>query len=335
MYAASTKRNDRPGTRRLAVALGLAVAACAGAVWAGTASVCAAQSSEPSNDEGVERTAAARTLFEEGMRAVDARNWALAADQLGRSLALRSSVVVRFNLALALVELGRFVEASEHLRAVQREAPEDALVRVLAAERLGQVLARIGRLRIDVSGPLEGREVRLDDAPVPDALLGAAQPADPGVHRVRAVQRSDQTELAFEEVRVESGALARVSLSLPALPEPPALVAGGIHPAAVATLIVAGGLFGSFGLFATLSELEDQELAGSCGRDAGAMCDPSRVASLGTFNLVADVSWIAGAAAAAVGIALWLVLPPERGSSIALVPWVSPEGAGGGVVGRW
>ncbi len=211
------------GRRSLHVALVAAMS-----VWLGGGSVGVAQS----GDGGVERTAAARALFEEGMHAVDARDWATAADQLGRSLALRPSLVVRFNLALALVELGRFVEAGEHLRTVQREAPEDADVRTLAAERLEQVLARVGRLRIDVSGPLEGREIRLDDVPVPSALLGVAQPANPGPHRVRALRRSDQSELASAEVRVESGALASVALSLPEPPRAgPAAPASSTEPA--------------------------------------------------------------------------------------------------------
>ena len=64
-----------------------------------------------------EITAAARALFQDGMAAVERGDYPTAADRLRRSVALRDSPVVRTNLALALIELGRLVEASEHLRA--------------------------------------------------------------------------------------------------------------------------------------------------------------------------------------------------------------------------
>lgn len=168
--------------------------------------------------EEAERTAAARALFEEGMRAVDARDWETAADRLRRSQALRSSPVVRFNLALALSELGHFVAASEHLRAVLLDTEEGSDVHRLASERLEAILPRLGRLRIDVSGPRSTVEVRLDGERVPDALIGVPQPADPGAHRV-SIHRADE-ELGAEDVSVTSGQLATVALVAPPAPTP-------------------------------------------------------------------------------------------------------------------
>lgn len=201
---------DRLGT---GVLLSMVIA-LAGALFASSAAAQPADSPE--------RTAAARALFEQGMAAVDAGDWATAADHLRRSLALRASPVVRFNLALALSELGRFVEASEHLRAVQREAPEGSDAARLASERLAAIVPRMGRLRIDLSGPREGAEVRLDGAAVPEPLLGVEQPADPGVRRVtlHRTERGAEVELAAREVTVTSGSTARVSLEAPPLPVP-------------------------------------------------------------------------------------------------------------------
>ncbi len=163
--------------------------------------------------EDAERTAAARALFQEGMRAVDAHDWETAADRLRRSLALRSSPVVAYNLSLALIELGQLVEASEHLRSVQRESGEGSDAHRLASQRLAEVLPRLGRLRIDVTGSPAGTEVRLDDHVVPEALIGAPQPADPGPHRVTLVRRGEQ--LAMSEVTVASGEEAVVTLYAP------------------------------------------------------------------------------------------------------------------------
>ncbi|MEC7524576.1 MAG: hypothetical protein VYE22_32150 [Myxococcota bacterium] len=158
-------------------------------------------------------TAAARALFEQGMDAVDAGDYETAADRLDRSLALRDSIVVRVNLALALGELGRLVEASEHLRRVQREAEEGSPPHRVAGERLALITPRVGRLRIDVAGATAGVTVRLDGNDVPEALLGVPQPADPGAHVV-SLHRGGQA-LVTREVEVAAGGRASVSLEAP------------------------------------------------------------------------------------------------------------------------
>ena len=182
-----------------------------------------------------ERTAASRALFEQGMRAVDARDWETAADRLRRSLELRPSPVVGYNLALALAELGRLVEASEHLRAVQRDSPQGSDAHRLATQRLAEILPRLGRLRIDVTGARRGVEVHLDGSAVPDAVVGVPQPADPGDHRVSLHRDGD--EIGASDVTVVAGELATVSLYAPPgvalwpedVPRPGAQPAGGVE----------------------------------------------------------------------------------------------------------
>ena len=123
-------------------------------------------------------------------------------------------------------------------------------------------------------------------------------------------------------------------------PETPPPAQGGVHPAGIGVLIGAGALLVSFAIFAGLSESEDQSLASSCGRDRGGVCTPSQVGTLEAFNLVADVSWIAGSIAAVAGVVLLFVLPPDReqapaSASLTLSPWASPAGAGIGATGTW
>ncbi len=142
-------------------------------------------------------------------------------------------------------------------------------------------------------------------------------------------------ELAEPEGTAPEPAEIVVEPERPAEPEPAPSASGGVHPAGIATLVGAGVLLASFGAFAILSEVEDQALAETCGRDTNAACDPSRIGRLEAFNVVADVSWIAGATAAVVGVVLLLALPAEGASTVAFAPWVTTEGAGGGVVGRW
>ncbi len=119
-------------------------------------------------------------------------------------------------------------------------------------------------------------------------------------------------------------------------PETQTRTGGGVHPVGIFTLVGGGVLLGAFGVFAALSEIEDQRLATRCGRDVGSNCAPSTVQFLERLNVTADVLLIAGGAVAVTGLVLLLVLPPERQTSrLAFVPWVAPDGAGAGVVGRW
>jgi len=111
---------------------------------------------------------------------------------------------------------------------------------------------------------------------------------------------------------------------------------GGVHPGGTFTLAGAGVFLGAFGVFAVLSEDEDQALATRCGRDVGATCTPAGVQFLERLNLTADVLLIVGGALAVTGVVLLLALPAEQQRPrLAVVPWIAPEGAGAGVVGRW
>ena len=109
----------------------------------------------------------------------------------------------------------------------------------------------------------------------------------------------------------------------------------GFHPAAIISLVGGGVLLATFGVFAALSEVEDQALASRCGRDAGASCSPSALETLRSLNTIADVSWVAGAALAVTGVVLLFALPAERSADLAFAPWVAPEGAGVTAVGQW
>jgi hypothetical protein len=214
-----------------------------------------------------------------------------------------------FQAAYAITEhpdlLFNIYSAAE--RAGQLEDAEGALARYLEVGRVPRrqrraLEARLARLRLRIE------EVRAQAPPEPPP-----EPAPP-----------------------EPVAPVAPPAAEPEAPAPAPRSSGGVHPAGVATLIVAGGLLASFGVFAALSEGEDQSLASSCGRDRGATCPPSDVQRLEAFNVIADVSWIAGATAAVVGLVLVFALPPEASApSVAFAPWATPDGAGAGVVGQW
>lgn len=164
----------------------------------------------PAAAQDAQTTAAARALFEEGMGAVDRGEFVIAVDRLRRSLELRDSQVVRFNLALALLEVREYLEATEHLRLVQRRAEPDSELRRTAEERLAAAEARLGRLRVVIDGDTDGVTTQIDGHPMPDALVGVEQPSNPGVHQI-AIFRGDR-QLASTEATVETGRSTEVRL---------------------------------------------------------------------------------------------------------------------------
>jgi hypothetical protein len=160
-----------------------------------------------------EATAAARALFEDGVRLADAGDHQQAADRFRRSLQLRRSLVVAYNLASSLVQVGRLVEASEVVRSILRDAEAPARLRAAAQELLDRVTPQIGRLTVHVTGDPEGVEVRMDGEPVPSVLVGVPRPVDPGGHTV-SIHRGG-TVLGSRDVTIEAGGLAEVSLEAP------------------------------------------------------------------------------------------------------------------------
>lgn len=186
--------------RTLAVVAALLVLLSLGASGA------AAQAADPAT------TAAARSLFERGAAAADAGDHTTAADLLRRSLALRPSPVVAFNLAQSLTALGELVEASELLVRVERDATNDALRH--AAEGLrAQVSPRLAHVTVLVTPSETDATVQLDGTELPAALRGAPTPVDPGAHLVVALRGGE--EVARAEVTVAEAETRELSLTVP------------------------------------------------------------------------------------------------------------------------
>ena len=107
----------------------------------------------------------------------------------------------------------------------------------------------------------------------------------------------------------------------------------GPHVAGIATLIAGGVLLANFGVFAVLSQVENDDLASTCGTS----CREEDVQTLNAYNIVADFSWIAGAAVGLTGVILLVALPADSGAgeAVAVAPWVTPNGAGLMAVGSF
>ncbi len=182
-------------------------------LWLAIPAPCAAQ-----GEPGAQETAAARALFEEGVGLADQARWPEAADRFRRSLSMRPSPVVAYNLASALVHLERLVEASELLQSVSRDesAPEEA--RAAARALLEEVQPRLGRLTVHLDGDPTGAAVRLDDRVLPAEAVGVAIPADPGTRTVRVVRGEEV--VAQADVQVAEGGAAETRIEVPPPPVP-------------------------------------------------------------------------------------------------------------------
>lgn len=162
----------------------------------------------------------ARRLFAEGLAFVEQGNWVSAEERFRRVLAQRSSHVVVYNLASALVHLDRLVEGAELLRSILRAADADAETREAAQQLLSETEPRIGTLTVRVSGDATFTAFTLDDKPIELTAQVQTIAVDPGEHRIAALREG--AEVASQRVVLGNGQVlqAEVELVLPALITP-------------------------------------------------------------------------------------------------------------------
>lgn len=163
-------------------------------------------------------TAMARDFFRQGLQHVENEEWELAADRFRRSLRLRRSPVVAFNLGTAYAHLGRLVEAAELFRRAAREG-QGELVEAARAE-LADVQPRLGSLTIHVEGPQDGVQLQIDGRPLAAEVLGAPIPADPGTRSLRALRAEEVVAEASVEVTARETAEVTLEIPPPEAPSP-------------------------------------------------------------------------------------------------------------------
>ena len=101
-------------------------------------------------------------------------------------MAVRASPAVRFNLAIAARNTGRFVEALDQFRTFLREGADgaDATRRAAAAREVDALTTRVARLTVRVQGDAP-QSFQLDGRALPLALIGAAP--DPALRLLGAI----------------------------------------------------------------------------------------------------------------------------------------------------
>ncbi|HJL16262.1 MAG TPA: hypothetical protein RMH99_11435 [Sandaracinaceae bacterium LLY-WYZ-13_1] len=263
----------------------------------------------------------AQRHFEMGTQAFDTGDYELAVSEFRRAHELTGHPDLLFNIYSAAERAGRLEEAEDALAAHLEEGEISEERRPVLEQRLARLRARIAA-RADAASP--GDEPEDPDAAAPEAVRSDST----------AETSPPPSSAGAPDATGPDRAAEATSADAPGTPAPSS--GGGVHPAAVGTLIAAGVLAASFGVFAGLSEAEDVSLADRCGRDRYRSCGDGDLATLEAYNLVADVSWIGAAAMGVTGLILLFALPAEGGGDdVAVAPWAHPTAAGGAAMGRF
>ena len=165
------------------------------------------------------RDASARELFDQGVGLAEQGDWAAAEDRYRRALALRSSPVISYNLASALSEQGKLIEASEMLRRVLADDKTEPALRQTATQLQATLGPRIGRIQIALQGQERDDSVLLDSRVLHSAQLNVEIPVDPGSHQLR-LERAGKT-LDLQSFTLEPGGREEISLVAPAVSATP------------------------------------------------------------------------------------------------------------------
>jgi hypothetical protein len=251
--------------------------------------------------------------------------------------ALYHSPVFLLYAGRSLRETGRWVEASVALRRVASETLDDAAplswkqAQADARRELAALAAEVPSIVVIVEGGTLATQATIDGTSV---AIGEPIEVDPGEHRIVASD-GDRTEAKSVTVSPRVSGL-KVVVTLPpaatpetskALPEATSRAAhrstiyvpGLVVAGAGAATVVAGGVVGVFAL--TKSSAARGQLPASCD---GTTCSSSRKeeieANLATprrLGTVADVLFVTGGVAVAVGVYLMIVhrAPASGGSA--------------------
>lgn len=295
--------------------------------------------------------ATARALAQQGQDALDAKDYATAADRFSRADAVFHAPTLLLGLARAQAGLGKLVSAHEAYARIVREgvpvgAPRPFVKAVAeAGKELARLEPRIPSVVIQVKGSTAPR-VTIDGAPVPVAALGVNRPVDPGRHLVRAEAdgvvptevvvtlaegKSTSVTLALEPA---AGPVAKPPVVASKSPAPPA---AGVKPSATQRILGYTSLgVGAAGLVlgavaGGLAVSKHAALATACptGRCTG---QSDAISSYHTVGMLSTVGFIAGGALAATGAVLLITAPrakPVREARVGLVVGLGYAGAEG------
>jgi len=294
--------------------------------------------------QSAEDKAGSNALFDEGKRLVAAGDYTHACAKFEASLKLVVRVGAKLNLADCYEKAGRTASAWAEFReasALAARANDDARSSFAnqRAAALEPYLAKLA-IRIAPEDRVAGLTITRDGTLVPEAVYESHVPLDPGEHTIQASAAGFQSwEQKITVVREKEHAI-EVPRLLPA-PEapraaaasepsaPPAAPASPTSRRKLAAYVVGGtgiAALGATGVLALVARSKWHGAAEHC--DAQDRCDPTGLAlnhDARTFGNAATVTFIAGTAAVAAGVVLYLTDPGRsRERAVAIAPTVAP-----------
>jgi hypothetical protein len=268
--------------------------------------------------------AAADALYNEGRELLKAGKNAAACAKFEASFALGPATSTMLNIARCHEQDGKLATAwADYNRALSLNGDTPGAERrreleALAQKGLHALEPRLPRLRVALTAPPPGVEVRSDDNVLPAAALGEALPVDPGPHQVRVSAPGYREET--RSVTLEEGKTAVVEIALQRSADEPGR--GWARPAGIA-LTTAGAVglgIGAVTGVLSLNKVSAVKSESMC--TSGSPCSTTDASGLGSAKTLGNVStatFVAGGVLAAAGVVL-LVLPSgggARSSSVA------------------
>ena len=287
----------------------------------------------------------ARTKFQQAIELEQAQNY-VAALKLFREVGqVKLTPQIRYHIAVCEEHLGQLVAAlgGYELALAQSEGMHPDFI----AEVEGSIADLNGRIPKLVIARGEGAEaaiVEYDGVELGDAQVGVEMPINPGPHTV--VARAPGFKRFHETIAVQEGSTKTLTITLEALPPPPADAIGaassgpqgfGILPFVVGGAGAGAAILG--GVFMGLSAGKVSSLKKECGgTDCTGLTGQQRVdgeqkwKSARTLETVGWVGVGVGAAALAAGTTLFLIdrkrLRPEEEQAFRVVPTAPRADAG-------
>ncbi len=166
--------------------------------------------------------AGARVAATEGVKAINEKRWADAADLFSRAESLVHSPVHLLYLARAQEKLGKLVKARENYNRIIREKyPADApdafrQAQTSAQQEVGGLEGRLAAITVKLDGEKGTVTVTMDGEKVPPALVGLPLPVDPGAHTFVAAGTDLKSEPV--SVTVAEGGRDTITLTVKAAP---------------------------------------------------------------------------------------------------------------------
>ncbi len=273
---------------------------------------------------------AARKLGEEGIALFEKKQYAEALEKFNLAEQIVPAPTLGLRAARCLVQLGRFVEASERYLEVTRiEMPRNQLTPAFRKAQADALLERedlvplIPTLTIEITGPLGATgSVFVDGEQIPTALVGQKRPIDPGIHEVEVRRKDTQVKKKVDVVVKQN---QKVTLELPPLP---AAKGPEIDPKlrTLAWVGIGVGAAGTiaFAITGSLAVSKGRDLATNCPQDR---CLPPFHSDVDKYNVLrysTTAGIVLGVVGFGVGIPLLILKPTLKQKKEALIPTWAP-----------